>query len=60
MRQTAGASGGRSGADASTTGGRTVQRPDGTRRRINRYRHGCQVPKDVSVRLSVTFAATAR
>jgi hypothetical protein len=39
-------------------GGRTVTRPDGTRRRINRYRHGCRIPKDVSIRLSVTFAAT--
>jgi hypothetical protein len=41
-------------------GGRTVRRPDGTRKRINRYRHGCQVPEDVSIRLSVTFAATPR
>jgi hypothetical protein len=42
------------------TGRRTVRRADGTTRRVARYRHGCQVPKDVSIRLSVTFAATPR
>jgi hypothetical protein len=42
------------------TGRRTVRRPDGTTRRVARYRHGCQVPKEISIRLSVTFAATPR
>jgi hypothetical protein len=41
-------------------GRRTVRRSDGTTRRVNRYRDGCQTPKDVSVRLTVTFAATPR
>ena len=42
------------------SGRRTVRRADGTTRRVNRYRFGCQVPKDVSIRLTVTFAATPR
>jgi hypothetical protein len=41
-------------------GRRTVRGADGTTRRVARYRHGCQVPKTVSLRLSVTFAATPR
>ena len=41
-------------------GRRTVRRADGTTRRVSRYRDGCQTPKDVSVRLTVTFAATPR
>jgi hypothetical protein len=40
------------------TGRRTVRRADGTIRRVSRFRDGCKVPKDVAVRLSVTFAAT--
>jgi hypothetical protein len=39
------------------TGRRTVRRPDGTTRRVNRYRDGCKPPKEISIRLTVTFAA---
>jgi hypothetical protein len=41
-------------------GRRTVQRPDGTTRRVARFRRGCPVPKTAAIRLSVTFAATPR
>jgi hypothetical protein len=40
------------------TGRRIVRRPDGTTKRVNRYRDGCKPPKEISIRLSVTFAAT--
>jgi hypothetical protein len=40
------------------TGRRTVVRPDGTTKRVARYRDGCKPPKEVTIRLSVTFAAT--
>jgi hypothetical protein len=40
------------------TGRRTVRRADGTTKRVNRYRDGCKPPKDISIRLTVTFAAT--
>jgi hypothetical protein len=39
------------------TGRRTVTRPDGSVRRVNSVRHGCQVPKEATVRITVTFAA---
>ena len=39
-------------------GRRTVRRADGTTRRVSRFRDGCKVPKDVAVRVTVTFAAT--
>jgi hypothetical protein len=39
------------------TGRRTVTRPDGSVRRVNSFRHGCQVPKEAAVRITVTFAA---
>jgi hypothetical protein len=39
------------------TGRRTVLRPDGTTKRVNRYRDGCRPPKEISVRVTVTFAA---
>jgi len=38
-------------------GRRTVRRPDGTIRRVPRFRYGCQVPKNATVRVTVTFAA---
>ena len=38
-------------------GRRTVTRPDGSTRRVVRYRRGCQVPRDASVRVTLTFAA---
>lgn len=38
-------------------GRRSVTRPDGTTRRVARYRRGCQVPKTGAVRVTVTFAA---
>jgi hypothetical protein len=41
-------------------GRRTVRRPDGTTRRVARYRRGCPVPRTAAVRLTVTFAATPR
>jgi hypothetical protein len=41
-------------------GHRTVRRPDGTTRRVARYRRGCPVPKTATARLTVTFAATPR
>jgi hypothetical protein len=40
------------------TGGRTIHRADGTTRRVNRYRHGCRVPRTTTARVTVTFAAT--
>ncbi len=39
------------------TGRRTVTRPDGTTKRVNRYRRGCVVPPETTVRVTVTFAA---
>jgi hypothetical protein len=39
------------------SGRRTVERPDGTTRRVSRFRHGCQVPKTANVRVTATFAA---
>lgn len=39
------------------TGRRMVSRPDGSLRRVNSFRHGCQVPKEATVRITVTFAA---
>lgn len=39
------------------TGRRTLKRPDGSTRRVNRYRDGCQPPRDTTVRVTVTFAA---
>ena len=38
-------------------GRRTVTRPDGTTRRVSRYRRGCAVPRETTVRVTVTFAA---
>ena len=36
---------------------RMVRRADGTRRRVSRSRHGCPVPKNASIRVTLTFAA---
>jgi hypothetical protein len=38
-------------------GRRTIIRRDGTTRRVSRFRHGCEVPKRVGARVTVTFAA---
>jgi len=37
---------------------RTVRRADGTRKRIRRSHRGCPVPRDATVRLTVTFATS--
>ena len=38
-------------------GRRLARRPDGTTKRVTRYHHGCPVPKRVSIRVTLTFAA---
>ena len=41
-------------------GRREVLRPDGTTRRVSRFRHGCPVPKRATIRVTVTYAASPR
>jgi len=38
-------------------GAKRVRRADGTTRRIARFHHGCPVPKNASLRVTLTFAA---
>jgi hypothetical protein len=38
-------------------GRRIVHRPDGTTRRVSRWRRGCRLPKRATARVTVTFAA---
>lgn len=38
-------------------GSKRVRRADGTTKRVARFHHGCPVPKTVSVRVTLTFAA---
>lgn len=37
---------------------RMVRQADGTRKRVSRSRHGCPVPKNASIRVTLTFAAS--
>lgn len=37
-------------------GRRDVRQPDGTTRRVSRFRHRCHVPRDASLRVTATFA----
>ena len=38
-------------------GRRLVRQADGTTKRVSRFRHGCPVPKNASIRITLTFAA---
>ena len=37
---------------------RMVRQADGTRKRVSRSRHGCPVPKNASIRVTLTFEAS--
>ena len=39
-------------------GRRLVRQADGTTKRVSRFHHGCPIPKNASIRVTLTFAAS--